>query len=52
MKTKGLEERAFLTVEDVAQLMNVSKIDLAEFPGVFGPLGVRVRNAPKRKATR
>lgn len=25
MKTKGLEERAFLTVEDVAQLMNVSK---------------------------
>lgn len=32
--------------------LGVSKIDLTEFPQVFGPLGVRVKNAPKRKATR
>ncbi|WIK62602.1 hypothetical protein [Gleimia europaea] len=32
--------------------LGVSKIDLTEFPRVFGPLGVRVKNAPKRKAAR
>ncbi len=32
--------------------LGVSKIDLTEFPQVFGPLGVRVKNAPKRKAAR
>lgn len=38
--------------DELISELGISKIDLADFPGVFGPLGVHVENAPKRRATR